>query len=145
MVLGRKITEREREEASNAYLISMIIAMGGFPFPILNLCGSWLFYFLTPTQSPFVKFHKFQSIVSQTFLMILNSVGLGWTVSILLGKLEFNEYYLAYLISIGIFNLTDLIASIVGAIEARKGNLYYFKFFGPLSESLYLLRNEPEE
>lgn len=134
---GGPMTERQREEASNYYLLTLMTVMVGLPFPIINLIACLLYFFNTRSKSAFVKFHAFQAITSQIPIIIMNSISLFWTIHIIFYDYLFTNLYVGYIITVIIFNLVDYFYNIVAAIKARRGQLYMFTFFGTLSYMIY--------
>lgn len=111
----------ECEKASASYLMSLVTIFIGMPLPVINLIASFLFYLLNKKSTHFVRWHCTQVLISQLFLFGINSVGFSWTLSCLLGIVSFSNLYFSYLISLLIFNLIEIVSSIVSAIQTRKG------------------------
>ena len=136
-------SETERENASNAYLLTLMTVMVGLPFPVINLFACIGFYFLQKNKAPFVKFHTLQAITSQVPIILMNSGGIFWTIHILFYNYAFTNNYIAYVITIVTFNIIDIVYNIIGAIKARKGLLYSYSLFGPISWSLIKIKTNP--
>jgi uncharacterized Tic20 family protein len=132
-----EISDREKEEASNAYLMTLMVGFVGLPLPIINLIASVAYFLMNKSKSKFVRFHIFQAMVSQIFIVIMNSIALSWTLNIVFGSLVVSNYYIGYIVAAVIFNLLDIIANIIAAIQVRKGRLYSFLFFGVWAKMLY--------
>lgn len=113
--------EHELEKASNSYLMSLLAIMGGLPLPIINLIATFAFYLGNRKGTYFVRWHCIQALLSQLFLLPFNSVGFWWTVSIIFTPESISSPYIAYIITIFIFNLIEFITTIYSAIETRKG------------------------
>lgn len=111
----------ECEKASASYLMSLVTIIIGMPLPIINLIASFLFYLLNKRSTQFVRWHCIQVFISQLFLFGINSIGFSWTLSCLMGIVSFSNLYFSYLLSLLIFNLIEIISSIVSAIQTRKG------------------------
>ncbi len=126
-------SETERESASNIYILTLMTVMLGLPFPILNLFACIGFYFLQKNKTPFTKFHGLQAITSQVPIILMNSAGIFWTLRVLFHNTPISNEYIAYIITIVIFNITDVVYNIIAAIKARKGLIYSYSFFGLLS------------
>ena len=126
-------TESEKENASNAYIITMMTVTLGLPFPILNLFACIGFYFLIRKKTPFTKFHSLQAITSQVPVILMNSAAIIWIISILFQKAAISNEFISYVITVAIFNVIDIAYNIVAAMKARKGLLYSYALFGPLS------------
>jgi uncharacterized Tic20 family protein len=126
-------TESEKENASNAYIITMMTVTLGLPFPILNLFACIGFYFLIQKKTPFTKFHSLQAITSQVPVILMNSAAIIWIIRILFQKAAISNEFISYVITVAIFNVIDIAYNIVAAMKARKGLLYSYALFGPLS------------
>ena len=131
--------EYECEKASNSYLMSLIAIMGGFPLPIINLIATFSFYWANRKGTGFVKWHCTQALLSQLFVLPLNSFGFWWTVSIIFGGEQLTSNYIAYFLTIFILNLVEFIGTIYTAIATRKGKHLEWWFFGELTNSILKL------
>lgn len=114
-------SEHEAEKASNSYLMSLIAIMGGLPLPIINLIATVAFYLGNRKGTYFVRWHCIQALYSQLLLLPFNSVGFWWTISIIFTSETISSKYIAYIITIFIFNLIEFIGTIYSAITTRKG------------------------
>lgn len=132
----KDLKDSEMEQASLAYLMTLMVGFIGLPLPIINLIGTVLYLLLNKTQSRFVKFHQYQAMLSQIPIVAMNSVALGWTISIIWGSGHMSNLYLGYLVAAIIFNLTDFVYNIIAATKVRKGAMYSFLFFGLLSRRI---------
>jgi len=128
-----KPNDMEMEKASNGYLMSVIAVMAGMPLPIINLLATLLFYFSNRKSTYFVRWHCTQTLLSQFTLLIVNSIGFSWTMSIMFGDNELSNKYFAYIITILTFNLFEFIFTIAAAIKTRKGIHVEWWFWGPLT------------
>ncbi len=127
------IPTREREDAMGSYFMMFAALAAGLPLPIINLIAAVIYYYINKKKSAFVHFHALQSLISQLPTSLMNIVLVFWTVRNFFYDLEFSRLYFGYLAAVVIANVFYLIMSIVAAIWARKGRMYYFIFFGPLS------------
>lgn len=114
-------SEHELEKASNSYVMSLIAIMGGLPLPIINLIATFVFYLGNLKGTYFVRWHCMQALLSQLFLLPFNSVGFWWTVSIIFTSETITSNYIAYILTIFIFNLVEFIGTVYTAIATRKG------------------------
>ena len=114
-------SEHEAEKASNSYVMSLIAIMGGLPLPIINLIATFVFYLGNRRGTYFVRWHCTQALLSQFVLLPFNSAGFWWTISIIFTPEKISSPYIAYLITIFIFNLAEFIGTIYSAIVTRKG------------------------
>jgi hypothetical protein len=130
-------SEEEREKASNSYIISLIAFIGGLPLPIINLFATFIFYFANRQTTFFVRWHCIQALLSQFFVLPLNSAGFWWTISIVFSKTTLSSNYIAYIITLVAYNLVEFIATIHTAIATRKGIHVEWWFFGRLTNLIY--------
>ena len=125
--------EHEAEKASNSYIMSLIAIMGGLPLPIINLIATLFFYLGNRKGTYFVRWHCTQALLSQFFLLPFNSVGFWWTISIIFSHETISSNYIAYIITLFIFNLVEFIGTIYSAIVTRKGEHVEWWFIGDLT------------
>ena len=94
-----------------------------------------------------MKFHALQSLYSQFPTTILNAVLIFWTIRNLTliwnpetwesdSPFAENSLFWGYVCVVITANLLYFIFSILGAVRARKGRMYYFLFFGKLAHHL---------
>ncbi len=126
----------ENERASNSYLMSTIAVIVGLPLPIINLIATSIFYLNNRSSTFFVRWHCLQALLSQVLVVIVNSVGFSWTMTIIFGDNSISNRYIAYITTLIVFNLFEFIATIYAAIKTRKGKHVEFWFFGPLTHAL---------
>jgi hypothetical protein len=138
MILSGKLeylpNEHEAEKASNSYIMSLVAIMGGFPLPIINLIATVIFYMGNRKGTYFVRWHCTQALLSQFFLLPFNSVGFWWTISIIFSDGKISSNYIAYIITIFIFNLIEFIGTIYSAVATRKGIHVKWWFIGGLTD-----------
>ncbi len=125
--------EHEAEAASSSYLMSLIAIIVGLPLPIINLVATLIFYLGNRKSTYFVRWHCTQALLSQLSMLIINSFAFWWTVSILFTEEVITNNYLAYIIVVLIFNLTEFIATIYTAIKTRKGIHVEWWLYGNLT------------
>ena len=125
--------DSEAEKASNSYLMSVIAIMAGMPLPIINLLATLIFYFGNRKSGYFVRWHCTQTLISQLSLLIVNSVGFSWTMSVIFGANTLSNNYIAYMITIFCFNLMEFIVTVSAAIKTRKGIHTEWWFSGALT------------
>jgi uncharacterized Tic20 family protein len=125
--------EHETESASNSYLMSLLAIVVGLPLPIINLIATLIFYLSNRKSTHFVRWHCTQALLSQLSMLFINSYGFWWTVSILFTDEAITNTYIAYILVLLIFNLTEFIATIYTAIQVRKGHHVSWWFYGPLT------------
>ncbi|OFY48086.1 MAG: hypothetical protein A2W85_02650 [Bacteroidetes bacterium GWF2_41_31] len=128
--------EYESEKASNSYLMSLIAVIAGLPFPIINLIATFAFYLGNRKGTYFVRWHCTQALLSQFSLLLMNSVAFWWSISVLFGLENLSNSFIAYLITVFLFNLTEFVATIYSAINTRKGLHVKWWFYGDLTNMI---------
>lgn len=123
-------TEHEREKASNSYLMSLVAVIAGLPLPIINLLATFFFYLANRKSTYFVRWHCIQALLSQMVLLFANSYSFWWTVSILFTDEKATNNYFAYLFTVIVFNILEIISTIYCAVQTRKGKHIQVFFFG---------------
>ena len=126
-------SEHEAEQASNSYLMSLIAVIAGLPLPIVNLLATMFFFLANRKGTYFVRWHCTQALLSQFSLLVMNSCGFWWTISIVFGEGKLSNEYIGYMLTIFLFNLIDFIATIYTAIHTRKGKHIEWWFYGHLT------------
>lgn len=137
-VMGSKliVTEHEAEAASNSYLMSLVAIIGGLPLPIINLIATVIFYLGNRKSTWFVRWHCTQALLSQLSLFLMNSYGFWWSITIAFTDKEISGDYMAYLITIFIFNIVEIVATIFTAVQTRKGKHVEWWFYSSLTNLL---------
>lgn len=125
--------EHESEKASNSYLMSLIAIIAGLPLPIINLIATFIFYLGNRKGTYFVRWHCTQALLSQFSMLFMNSYGFWWTISIAFSSETISNKYIAYMIAVLLFNVTEFIATIYTAIQTRKGIHVEWWFYGNLT------------
>jgi uncharacterized membrane protein len=128
--------EHETEKASNSYLMSLVALLAGLPFPIINLLATFFFFLANRQSTYFVRWHCIQALLSQFSLLLMNSYGFWWTISILFSEETVGNGYMAYMLTILLFNITEMGATIYSAIQTRKGIHVEWWFYGALTNLL---------
>ena len=134
-------SEHESESGSNSYLMSVIAIIVGLPLPIINLVATAIFYLGNRKSTYFVRWHCTQALLSQLSMFFINSYGFWWTISIIFGDESITNSYIAYIISVIIFNLIEFITTIYTAIQIRKGIHIHWLFFGELTQLICKPKN----
>ncbi len=125
--------EHEAEKASNSYLMSLIALVAGLPLPIINLLATLIFYLGNRKGTYFVRWHCTQALLSQLSLLFMNSFGFWWTIAILFSKENISNSYIAYIITVILFNIAEFIATIYTAINTRKGHHVQWWLYGDIT------------
>ena len=125
--------EHECESAANSYLMSLLAAMAGLPFPIVNLVATVIFWLSNRRGTYFVRWHCMQALVSQVPLFLTNCVLFWWTVRVVLGWTPLSSLYFAYLFTVVLFNVVDFVATIHTMLAVRRGRQVEWYVYGPLT------------
>ncbi len=128
--------DMELEKASNGYLMSLIAVMAGMPLPIVNLLATLFFYLGNRKSTWFVRWHCTQTLLSQLTVLVMNSVGFSWTMSIAFGDGVLTNAYVGYMITIFLFNLGEIVITINMAAQTRKGHHIELWFWGTLTNMI---------
>lgn len=128
--------EHENERASNIYLMSLAVVIVGLPLPIINFIATIMVYFSNRNSTYFVRWHSLQALFSQAFVAMMNSAGLYWTIQVIFYDASLTNNYVAYIITVLVFNLGEFVGTIYAAIQTRKGKHVEFFFFGTLTDAL---------
>lgn len=128
--------DHEMEKASNGYLMSLLALLMGAPLPIINLIATFIFYLGNHRSTHFVRWHCTQALLSQLSVFFLNSYAFWWTISILFTDAEISNNYIAYVITITLFNLFEFATTIYTAIEVRKGKHVRWWIIADLTDQL---------
>lgn len=128
-----QIDIREREDAMGAYFMMFAALAVGLPLPVLNLVAALIYLFINKKKSRFIHFHSLQSLLSQLPTSLMNIGLVAWLIRVIFFDFHFNAYFKGYLAMVIAANLIYIIFSIIGAVKARKGEFYYFVFFGNIA------------
>lgn len=148
-----ELTEREKEDAMGGYLMMFASIAAGLPLPIVNLIAAIVYYYMNRRKSRFIHFHAMQSLLTQFPVSILNAIFVIFTIQLFIVQdlSDGPTAYYIYAAIIGGLNLIYFVFSIVAAIKARKGKMYYFVFFGKYcyrvvygTNRTFIYENEPE-
>ena len=128
--------EHEAERASNSYLMSLVAVIGGLPLPIINLFATFFFWIANRKSTYFVRWHCIQALISQLFLLGINTVAFWWTISVIFTETIVTNNYIAYILAVIISNIADFIATAYSAIKTRKGEHVEWWFYGPITNMI---------
>lgn len=128
--------DHELERASNSYLMSLVAVVAGLPLPIINLLATFFFFLGNRKSTYFVRWHCTQALLSQCSLLFMNAAGFSWTLNIAFTEATISNAYIAYMITVIVFNIADFIATMYSAIEVRKGKHVQWWFYGNLTNLL---------
>lgn len=124
----QKPSEQDAEDASNSYLIALIVV-----FPLLGFLASALYLHNNRKSSYFVRWHCMQALLSQVIILPLNSYCFWWTLSVVKGHLAFSTLFVITMISVFLFNVLELIALIYTAIKVRAGEHIEWRLYRSLT------------
>jgi len=116
--------------------MSLVVIMVGLPLPIVNVIGSGIYFLANRRSARFVRWHCMQSLLAQVVTLPVNAAGLYWTLAVVFDSASFTNDYVAYIITVVLFNVVEFIATMVAAIRTRKGHHVSWWFFGPLTDAL---------
>lgn len=136
-----ELSERDREDAMGAYLMMFAALAISLPLPVINLVAAIIYFYANRKKSRFIHFHALQSLISQIPTTLVNWGLVFWSVKIwILKHLELTEEFFYYLGFAGIVNTVYIIFSLIAAVKARRGQMYYFIFFGTIAFNLVFNR-----
>lgn len=124
----QKPSEQDAEDASNSYLIALIVV-----FPLLGFLASALYLQNNRKSSYFVRWHCTQALLSQVIIMPLNSYCFWWTLSVVRGDSAFSTLFIITLILAFLFNMVETIALIYTAIKVRAGEHVEWRLYRSLT------------
>ncbi|MEQ9188292.1 MAG: DUF4870 domain-containing protein [Cryomorphaceae bacterium] len=129
-----EIPERDREDAMGGYLMMFAAVASSLPLPIINLIAAVIYYYVNRKKSRFIHFHSLQSLLSQLPTTFMNWGLLYWGIMVWTSdNWTFDDYFKGYIFAVVIANLMYVVFSLIAAVRAKKGRMYYFLFFGKLS------------
>jgi len=131
---GYQPGEHECEQASNAYVMSLVALMAGMPLPIVNLIASFIFYLGNRKGTYYVRWYSAQALVIQATLFFMNSYGMYWSLSIVFGGVHVTNQYIAYMLTILSINLVEFISVIYTAIRLRNGGYVHWWFYSAFTD-----------
>lgn len=126
----------EAERASNSYLMSVMALIVGLPLPIVNLVATFIFYLANRKSTYYVRWHCTQALLSQVTVLFMNSAAMWWTISILFDEVRFSNPYIAFMITVFLFNLSEFVLTVYTAIQVRKREHIEWWFWGGLANKL---------
>jgi uncharacterized Tic20 family protein len=129
----QEIDTQQKERAMASYLMMFVNAGIGLPLPFINLIAAFIYYYAIRKTSPFVNFHAYQSFLSQVPVTVLNGIAVVLGIRVLFFDLPFTESFQGYLIAVVVVNLVYIVFSIIAAVKAYQGRMYYFIFFGKVA------------
>lgn len=138
-----EVTIREREDAMGAYLMMFAALAAGLPLPIINLIAAIIYLYVNKSKSRFVHYHALHSLFAQIPVTLLNAGLVIWSVRLFFTDLSINDNFKGYVGVVIVANLIYFIFSIIAAVKARKGRMYYFLFFGRIAyQQAFAIRHQ---
>ncbi|RAW00260.1 DUF4870 domain-containing protein [Pseudochryseolinea flava] len=128
--------EHEAERASNSYLMSLVAHIVGLPLPIVNLVATLIFFLGNRNGTYFTRWHCTQALLSQASLLFVNSYGFWWTIGIIFRDNTVTNEYIAYMITVFLINVAEVIATMYAAIVTRKGKHVELWFYGDITNAI---------
>jgi len=134
----QELTEREKEDAMGAYLMMFAAWGAGFPFPLIGLVASIIYFYINKKSSSFTAFHSYQALLTHIPISLLNAAAVIWGVILFVGNAHHHvRVFAAFCTFAGIWNIIYMASSIIACVNARKGRFYYFWVSGRLSFAKY--------
>lgn len=128
--------EDEKERASNCYVMSLVAVMIGLPMPIINLLATAIFYLMSRRGTFFVRWNALQALVSQVPLFIMNNILFWWTIRILFCYTELSSAYIAYFITVNLYNVYDFVETVRSAVATRKGKVHRWYLYSTITDKI---------
>ena len=113
--------EDEKERASSCYVMSLVAVMIGLPMPIINLAATGIFYLMSRRG---------------TFLFIMNNILFWWTVRILFCFTDLSSGYIAYFITVNLYNIYDFVETVRSAVRTRKGEIHRWYLYSTITDKI---------
>lgn len=131
-----KPREDEKERASSCYVMSLVAVMIGLPMPIINLLATGLFYLMSRRATFFVRWHTLQALVSQIPLFVMNNILFWWTVRVLFSYTDLSSAYIAYFITVNLYNIYDFVETVRSAVVTRKGETHRWYLYSTITDKI---------
>ena len=128
--------EDEKERASGCYIMSLVAIMIGLPMPIINLLATGIFYFMSRKGTFFVRWNSIQALISQVPLFIMNNILFWWTIRILFCFTDLSSTYIAYFITVNLYNIYDFIETVRSAVNTRKGLIHRWHLYSTITDKI---------
>ena len=128
--------EDEKERASNCYVMSLVAVMIGLHMPIINLAATGIFYLMSRKGTFFVRWNSIQALVSQVPLFIMNNILFWWTVRILFCFTDLSSAYIAYFITVNLYNIYDFVETVRSAVQTRKGKIHKWYLYSTITDKI---------
>ena len=106
--------EDEKERASNCYVMSLVAVMVGLPMPM----------------------NAIQALVSQVPLFIMNNILFWWTVRVLFCYTDLSSAFIAYFITVNLYNVYDFVETVRSAVHTRKGKTHRWYLYSTITDKI---------
>jgi len=128
--------EDEKERASGCYIMSLVAVMIGLPMPIINLLATGIFFLMSRKGTFYVRWNCIQALISQVPLFIMNNILFWWSVRILFCFTDLSSAYIAYFITVNLYNVYDFIETVQSAVKTRKGIIHKWYLYGTITDKI---------
>ena len=95
--------------------------------------ATFFFYLGNRKSTSYVKWHCTQALLSQLGLFFFNSAGFWWTIAVIFQEKQATNYYIAYMITIVLFNVIEFIGTLIMATKTRNGEHPELFFFSDIT------------
>ncbi len=135
-----ELSEREKEDAMGAYLMMFAAWGAGFPFPLVGLIASIIYFYINKKSSAFTAFHAYQALLTHIPISVLNAAAVVWGIVLFAANTHHHLRIFAIFCTFSAaWNVLYMAFSIVACVNARKGRFYYFWVFGRFAFAKYYL------
>ena len=128
--------EDEKERASGCYIMSLVAVMIGLPMPIINLLATGIFFLMSRKGTFYVRWNCIQALISQVPLFIMNNILFWWSVRILFCFTDLSSAYIAYFITVNLYNVYDFVETVQSAVKTRKGIIHKWYLYGTITDKI---------
>lgn len=128
--------EDEKERASGCYIMSLVAVMIGLPMPIINLLATGIFFLMSRKGTFYVRWNCIQALISQVPLFIMNNILFWWSVRILFCFTDLSSAYIAYFITVNLYNVYDFAETVQSAVKTRKGITHKWYLYGTITDKI---------
>ena len=113
--------EDEKERASSCYVMSLVAVMIGLPMPIINLAATGIFYLMSRRGTFYVRWNAIHALVSQVPLFSFTALSSG---------------YIAYFITVNLYNIYDFVETVRSAVRTRKGEIHRWYLYSTITDKI---------
>ena len=118
------------------YVCTEALSAIGVSMPIINLLATGIFYLMSRKGTFFVRWNAIQALVSQVPLFIMNNILFWWTVRILFCFTDLSSAYIAYFITVNLYNVYDFIETVRSAVITRKGGVHRWYLYSTITDKM---------